>query len=277
MEKRYAYSRNCTTTEYVLLLLASGCLFLVWFLALYGAWVARSFHHVPFVTLALNVTVAIAFVVIARTVFVRELSETKFIITETSITKRSLSDIITVAFDQIFSFKFTHVPVLYQSGGLRYRHGTMTFPFRLSGLSCMLKRLEPVLRSAGAMVDHDNILAFRHIAICNELSGKRLKRYMPGLAVSQALFLCVVMSTSIFIWHYPQGLTMFFAIVAQAFFMTAVIVSELVLFALCKNKLLSKTPLCRTALSQTVYARTFLVWFIAYFAVTVYIIKVYQG
>jgi hypothetical protein len=246
MEKRYGMSAGLSALERISLLAFCGLLVICWLCTLFAGNHAPRTVFAGFLWLSLYVTLTFLFLMIVRLIIARDMIRTEWVVTDTSIVRKSPARIVTVGFHRIIRFRFLHVPMLLSVGSIRHEAGAMFISFYMDNLAGFIADVRAGIdQSASPSVyDASNLEEYSRVARYMELRNDRLKRYMPSLLSSLVLSLCVSFVTALYLWHFPLVLTFLWTMIVLCLFLSAVLIAEAALFVAARGASHPKSPAC---------------------------------
>jgi hypothetical protein len=246
MDKRYGMSAGLSALERISLLAFCGFLVICWLCTLYAGHYAPRTVFAGFIWVSLYVSLTFLFLMIVRLIIARDMIRTEWVVTDTSIIRKSPARIVTVDFCRLVRFRFLHVPMLLSVGSIRHEAGTMFISFYMENLPGFIADVRAGIdQSASPSVyDASNLEEYSRIARYAELRNGRLKRYMPSLLSSLILSLSVSIVTALYLWHFPLVLTFLWTVIVLCLFLSAVLIAEAVLFVASRGTALPKSPAC---------------------------------
>jgi hypothetical protein len=238
MDRRYGMSAGLSALERISLLALSGLLVICWLCTFCCGFFAPGPEAANFRWLALYMSLTCLFLAIVRLVFAREMLKTEWSVSDTAITRKSPTSIVTVGFSRITGFRFRHVPLLFSVGWIRHEDGILFLTFHMQDLAGFIASVRMGLDrlSNTGVYDASNLDDYAHAAQAVGLRRDRLRRYSRTLFSALFVAECVCVATSRYLWHFPVALSFMWSVVALFLFMMAVVSAEALLSFCVREK-----------------------------------------
>jgi hypothetical protein len=233
MEKRYFVSGGLSGLEWTSFLAFFGLLIICWLCVFCSGFLDVGSAAADYRGLAFSSSLTVLFLVIVRLILARDMLKTIWDVSETSITRKSPSRIVSVDFDRIIRFRYCHVPLLFSVGAIRHEGGKLYLSFYIQDLAGLISDIRDGLKRSQNTnaCDASNLDEYARAARTAGLRSDRLKRFTPSLLSALSVMLCVCIVTSLCLWHFPLALVFMWAVVVLLLFMSSIMIAEALLSA----------------------------------------------
>jgi hypothetical protein len=163
------------------------------------------FYRPQFFRIAFYISFTLLFIIYLARLTIQTLKETVFLLTDTSLIKRSPVKQTTVLFAETESFRYIHVPFGFGIGFIRSHEKRIVFPFLIDNLPALVSGIHETLlrinkRSSFRAKEIDTFIHHARIAAFHQIHSITL---LPAMLLFTVFSLLINTFTALFIWSIP--------------------------------------------------------------------------
>jgi hypothetical protein len=166
-----------------------------------------------------------------RMVLAKEMRQSIFIVSGTTLTSVRPQRIITISLDSVRSFRYVRLWLVPAFGLVRSGEGAVRITLRTKNLECLVSTLVARFDSLGktGVYDKRGMDAFLRDARRSDEATQRMRLLLPRYCGSIVLACTVCMVTALYVWMFPLFLSLLWSVFGLLLFVNSIRVAEYIL------------------------------------------------